>query len=189
MNILGDSNRKKGKAMKIHRLAGALALAALFGTPATAAEEPSLEDLLGPGSTKDLIAAFREICFDHRGDWDGMKAATEASDFEFEPMGKIEKKEADYMAFPLMVSLKEWDKGEYACLIQSQVADTTTPDQLAEELRNAGSELAGLQFAKDDDEGLTAKSPQDGDKARVFVNVSNNADALLPIGQLAFIVE
>ena len=166
-----------------HPLAnGALAWAAILAAP-TLAAEPDIEALLNPGSTDDLISAFREVCFDHREDWNAMRQAAEGSRLGFEPIGKPKKSEADFLAFPLMVSLKQSGKDKYVCLIQSQVAEGTTTEQLSESLRGSDPQFADLQFEQSDDR-LAAPIAHGGKSARVIVDVA--ASDFLPIAQIAY---
>ena len=163
-------------------LAGALLLAA---HPAQAAE-PNLEDLARPGLVGDLVAAFGEICFANRNDWNAMKLAMESSRFGFELEADNGENDLDYIVFPLMGSLKEWSKTSYACLIQTQVSQDITEAGLAAQLRAAQPDLADIAFVSKDN-GLSADFPEGNRPGTVFVNVADSDP--LPIAQLVFIVE
>jgi hypothetical protein len=145
-----------------------LAFASLAAAPATpapapqaaappvAGDPPSSE---GAASRLDdnLLSAFREICLDRRGSWEGMKGAIESSAFGFQRERGGGRREANYLAFPLSASIKRRGQGELVCLVQSLIEDDISAADLAARL-NAYPGMSGVSFAPSD-EGLSGALP------------------------------
>lgn len=123
---------------------------AVYGEPSTPATTPSFAD--------GLVSAFDTVCLQNRGSWDGMKRAGESSPLGFKKVGDAKGHyQANYMAFPVMISLKRWGQG-YACIAQSIVEDSSSERLLADRLVAEGFGLDGVEF-KNQKQGLKGEIP------------------------------
>jgi len=133
----------------IRKIALALVIVSLLPSSSAIAEEEVGADVKSPRFADNLISTFDAVCLRNRGSWEGMKQAAESSPLGFRPVGDAKgRTQADYLAFPVTVSLKRFGRS-YACIVQSLVENEATEDQLASRLIAEGQGLNGVIFARE----------------------------------------
>lgn len=161
-----------------------LAIAALPTVAAaqSASTEPSLSDMLKPGTPDALAAAFDEVCFANRSDIGLQQAAANGSARGFRPLGKPTPKKASFMAFPIMASMEQLGKSVFGCSTTSGVADDLTPSLLVEAIKTSSPGLKDVPFQIDKDSARA--SIVEGNR-RFEVQVQLSGGQLSPIATLA----